>query len=94
MSLISSSLGNISDLALPAYYGMGVGFDAGVTLKSGGLSASIVVRDVGGTAFDYSSASLGTIIEAVSTGSIPQASSGTPVTDECSFRCLFQPGFG
>ncbi len=62
-----------------AYYGSGIGLDLGAIADLGWFQFGISIRDLGGTQFNYSSNTFGTVTGTLgSQGSFP---SGTPVSD-------------
>ncbi len=59
-------------------HGMGIGFDAGVNAELGPLTASLVLRNFGGTEFRYSRNTFTETQDALMSGQLPE---GTEVTD-------------
>ncbi len=59
-------------------HGVGIGFDAGVNAQLGPLTASLVLRNFGGTEFSYSRSTFTETMDALQNGSLPE---GDPVTD-------------
>jgi hypothetical protein len=81
---VASILGGVDDFAnitIPALYGVGLGIDVGAIVERGPLSASLVLRDFGGTTFQYSTATIAQALEALQAGSLPGPDNGTPVED-------------
>jgi hypothetical protein len=68
-----------------ALYGLGVALDLGVIAEMAGLSIGLSVRDVGGTTFNYTQASVGQVRTALETalrfpsGTAPQESYTVPM---------------
>jgi hypothetical protein len=62
-----------------AYYGSGIGLDLGAIAELGWFSIGLSIKDVGGTQFNYSSNTFGTVTSTLgSQGNFP---SGSPVSD-------------
>ncbi len=81
-----------------AYYGSGIGLDLGVIAELGWFQFGMAVRDLGGTQFNYTSNSFGTVMGTLgSQGNFP---SGAPVADtylipmDISVGVAFHPDLG
>ncbi|MBT3273785.1 MAG: hypothetical protein HN368_11550, partial [Spirochaetales bacterium] len=82
ITLMSADFSNV-DIPLDVYHGVGLAIDAGAIAELGSLSASLAIRDLGGTAFQYSISPLGEVLAALSAGSMPQ--NGELVTDDVRY---------
>ncbi len=83
--LITLMSADFSDVNIPlsVFHGVGLGIDAGAILEIGALSASLAIRDLGGTAFQYSISPLGDVLAAVSAGTLPQ--NGELITEDVRY---------
>ena len=66
------------EIALPVYHGVGLGIDLAATADIGPLTASLSIRDLGGTPFQYSTSTLTETIAAFETGALPDGGAEIP----------------
>jgi hypothetical protein len=77
LSLASSDM-STGEITLPVYQGVGLGIDLAAMAEFGPFTASLSIRDLGGTVFQYTTSTFSEAMTALDAGSLPEGGPEIP----------------